>query len=61
MRLSAIIGLSQIIHHKLGRGHSKLPGGIRQCSGEDKVKDKYLQNIYHMVSTNMGLMQANMT
>ena len=52
---------SQIIHPELGRGHSNYPEAshnvlIRFCS-----KDKYLQRIHYMVSTNMGLMQANMT
>ena len=52
---------SQIIHPELGRGHSNYPEASQNVLVRFRSKDKYLQNIHYMVSTNMGLMQANMT
>ena len=52
---------SQIIHPELGRGHSNYPEASHNVLVRFQSKDKYLQSIHYMVSTNMGLMQANMT
>ena len=52
---------SQIIHSELGRGHSNYPEASHNVLVRFQSKDKYLQSIHYMVSTNMGLMQANMT
>ena len=52
---------SQIIHTKLGRGHSNYPEALHNVLIRFRSKDKYLQRIHYMVSTNMGLLQSNMT
>ena len=51
----------QIIHTELGRGHSNYPEASHNVLVRFRSKDKYLQSIHYMVSTNMGLLQANMT
>ena len=48
---------SQIIHFELGQGHSNYPEAFQNV----QAKDKYLHSIHYMLSTNMGLMQANTT
>ena len=50
-----------IIHTELGRGHSNYPEASHNVLVRFRSKDKYLQNIHYMVSTNLGLLQANMT
>ena len=50
---------SQIIHPELGQGHSNYPEASHNVLIRFRPKDKYLQRIHYMVSTNMGLMQAN--
>ena len=52
---------SQIIHTELGRGHSNYPEASHNVLVRFRSKDKYLQRIHYTVSTNMGLLQANMT
>jgi len=52
---------SQIIHTELGRGHSNYPEASHNVLTRFRSKDKYLQNIHYAVSTNLGLLQANMT
>ena len=52
---------SQIIHPGLGRGHPNYPEGSHNVLIRFRSKDKYLRLIHYTVSTNMGLMQANMT
>ena len=51
----------QIIHTELGRGHSNYPEASHNVLIRYRLKDKYLQSTHYMVSTNMGLLQANMT
>jgi len=51
----------QIIHTELGRGHSNYPEASHNVLVRFRSKDKYLHSIHYMLSTNMGLMQANMT
>ena len=51
----------QIIHTELGRGHSNYPEASHNVLIRYRSKDKYLHSIHYMLSTNMGLMQANMT
>ena len=52
---------SQIIHPELGQGHSNYPEASHNVLIRFRSKDKYLRLIHYTVSTNMGLMQANMT
>ena len=52
---------ADIIHTELGRGHSNYPEASHNVLIRFRSKDKYLQNIHYMVSTNLGLLQANMT
>ena len=52
---------SQIIHTELGCGHSNYPEASRNVLTRFRSKDKYLQRIHYVVSTNMGLLQSNMT
>ena len=52
---------SQIIHPELGRGHSNYPEASHNVLTRFRAKDKYLQRIHYVVSTNMGLLQSNMT
>ena len=52
---------SHIIHTELGRGHSNYPEASHNVLVRFRSKDKYLQNIHYTVSTNLGLLQANMT
>ena len=52
---------SHIIHTELGRGHSNYPEASHNMLVRYRSKDKYLQSTHYMVSTNMGLLQANMT
>ena len=50
-----------IIHTELGRGHSNYPEASHNVLVRFRAKDKFLQSIHYTVSTNMGLLQANMT
>ena len=52
---------SQIIHKELGRGHSNYPEASHNVLTRFRAKDKYLQRIHYTMSTNMGLLQSNMT
>ena len=52
---------SHIIHTELGRGHSNYPEASHNVLVRYRSKDKYLQSTHYIVSTNMGLLQANMT
>ena len=52
---------ASIIHESLGRGHSNYPEASHNVLVRFRSKDKYLQNIHYVCSTNMGLLQANMT
>ena len=52
---------SQIIHTELGRGHSNYPEASHDVLTIFRAKDKYLQQIYYIVSTDMGLLWSNMT
>ena len=51
---------SQIIHMELGRGHSNYPEASHNVLMRFRSKDKYLR-VHYVVSTNMGLLQSNMT
>jgi len=51
----------QIIHSKLGQGHSNYPEASHTVLTKFRSKDKYLQSIHYSVSTNLGLLQANMS
>ena len=51
----------QIIHTELGRGHSNYPKASHNVLTRFRSKDKYLQRIHYVVSSNMGLLQSNMT
>ena len=52
---------SQIIHTELGHGHSNYPEASHNVLTRFRSKDKYLQQIHYRMSTNMGLLQSNMT
>ena len=52
---------SHIIHHELGWGHSNYPEASHNVLKKFRSKDKYLQSIHYSVSTNFGLLQANMS
>lgn len=45
----------------LGRGHSNYPEASHNVLTRFRAKDKYLQRIHYTVSTNMGLLQSNLT
>ena len=50
-----------IIHTELDRGQSNYPEASHNVLIRFRSKDKHLQNIHYMVSTNLGMLQANMT
>ena len=52
---------SQIIHHELGQGHSNYSEASHNVLTKFRSKDKYLHRIHYSVSTNLGLLQANMS
>ena len=51
----------QIIYTEMGRCYSNYPEASHNVLVRYRLKDKYLHNIHYILSTNMGLMQANMT
>lgn len=51
----------QIIHQELGRGHSNYPEASHNVLVRFRSKDKNLQRVHYIVSTNLGLLQANMS
>ena len=51
----------QIIHEKLGRGHSNYPEASHNVLIRFRSKDKNLQRVHYIVSTNLGLLQSNMS
>ena len=51
----------QIIHPELGRGHSNYPEASHNVLIQFWSKDKNLQRVHYIVSTNLGLLQANMS
>ena len=51
----------QIIHEELGRGHSNYPEASHNVLIRFRSKDKNLQRVHYIVSTNLGLLQANMS
>ena len=50
-----------IIHPELGRGHSNYPEASHNVLIRFRSKDKNLQRVHYIVSTNLGLLQANMS
>ena len=52
---------AQIIHQELGRGHSNYPKASHNILTRFRSKDKNLQHVYYAVSTNLGLLQSNMS
>jgi len=52
---------SEIIHTELGRGHSNYPEASHNVLVRFRSKDTNIQCIHYMVSTNLGLLQANMS
>ena len=51
----------QIIHPELGRDHSNYPEASHNVLIRYRSKDKNLQRVHYIVSTNLGLLQANMS
>ena len=51
----------QIIHEELGKGHSNYPEASHNVLIRFRSKDKNLQRTHYIVSTNLGLLQANMS
>ena len=52
---------SEIIHKELGRGHSNYPEASHNVLIRFRSKDTNKQCIHYMVTTNLGLLQANMS
>ena len=52
---------THIIHPELGRGHSNYPEASHNVLIRFRSKDKNLQRVHYIVSTNLGLLQANMS
>ncbi len=51
----------QLVHPKLGRGHSNFVEATHNVFIRYRSKDVYLSSIHYEVSTNLGLLQSNMT
>ena len=51
----------QIIYPELGRGHLNYPEASHNVLIRFRSKDKNLQCVDYIVSTNLGLLQANMS
>ena len=52
---------TEIIHKELGRGHSNYPEASHNVLVRFRSKDTNIQCIHYMVTTNLGLLQANMS
>ena len=50
----------KIIHKDFGKGHSNLPETNHAIFTKFRAKDLNIQRLHYVVSTNFGLMQANM-
>ena len=48
-------------HTELGRRYSNYPEASHNVLVQCRSKEKYLQSTHYMISTNMGLLQGNMT
>ena len=52
---------TELIHSELGRGHSNLPEASHNVLIRFRSKNLSLQRLHYIVSTNLGLLQSNMT
>ena len=52
---------TELIHPELGRGHSNLPEASHNVLIRFRSKNLNLQRLHYIVSTNLGLLQSNMT
>ena len=50
-----------VIHPELGKGHSNLPGATFSVLTKFMAKDTNLHQKHYQASTNLGLLQANMS
>ena len=48
-----------IIHETLGKGHSNIPESAHNVLTRFRAKDLHLHRLHYMLSTNLGLLQAN--
>ena len=50
---------NSIIHETLGKGHSNIPESAHNVLIRFRSKDLHLHRLHYMLSTNLGLLQAN--